>query len=73
MAWRIHFTAEDLERIQVSPTLGPLAETVIALELLACPLQPHAMSSETGPTCGMIPGRGERRSRHWWGGTGPRC
>jgi hypothetical protein len=35
MAWRIHFTAEDLERIQVSPTLGPLAETVMAIELLA--------------------------------------
>jgi DNA-binding transcriptional ArsR family regulator len=46
MAWRIHFTAEDLERIQVSPTLGPLAETVMALGLLACPLQPHAMSRE---------------------------
>jgi DNA-binding transcriptional ArsR family regulator len=46
MAWRIHFTAEDLERIQVSPTLGPLAETVMALGLLACPLQPPAMSSE---------------------------
>jgi hypothetical protein len=46
MAWRIHFTAEDLERIQVSPTLGPLAETVMALELLACPLQPHALSMQ---------------------------
>jgi hypothetical protein len=34
MVWRIHFTAEDLERIQVSPTLGPLAETVMALCLL---------------------------------------
>ena len=28
MVWRILFTAEDLERIQVRPTLGPLAETV---------------------------------------------
>jgi hypothetical protein len=34
MAWRIHFTAEDLERIQVGTTLGPLAETVMALGTL---------------------------------------
>ena len=25
MVWRIHFTADDIARIQVSPTLGPLA------------------------------------------------
>ena len=36
MVWRIHFTAEDLERIQVRPTLGPLAETVKAISLLRC-------------------------------------
>jgi len=55
MAWRIHFTAEDLGRIQVSPTLGPLAETVMALGLLACPLQPHAMSREwRSRACGKI-------------------
>jgi predicted transcriptional regulator len=39
MVWRIHFTAEDLERIQVKPALGPLAETVKAMSLLRCPLQ----------------------------------
>jgi predicted transcriptional regulator len=41
MVWRIHFTAEDLERIQVRPTLGPLAETVKALCLLRCAQQPR--------------------------------
>src|ERR1700734_1776397 len=46
MVWRIHFTAEDLSRIRVSPTLGPLAETVMALSLLRCPLQPRALFSE---------------------------
>lgn len=42
MVWRIHFTVEDLARIQVSTTLGPLAETVMALSLLRCPMQPRA-------------------------------
>jgi hypothetical protein len=42
MVWRIHFTAEDLERIQVRPTLGPLAETVKAMSLLRSPQQPRA-------------------------------
>jgi hypothetical protein len=42
MVWRIHFTAKDLERIQVRPTLGPLAETVKALSLLRCPRQARA-------------------------------
>jgi DNA-binding transcriptional ArsR family regulator len=46
MVWRIHFTAGDLSRIRVSPTLGPLAETVMALSLLRCPLQPRALFSE---------------------------
>jgi Helix-turn-helix domain len=41
MVWRIHFTAEDLDRIQVRPTLGPLAETVKAMSLLRCPRQPR--------------------------------
>jgi hypothetical protein len=41
MVWRIHFTADDLERIQVRPTLGPLAETVKAMSLLRCPQQPR--------------------------------
>ncbi len=41
MVWRIHFTPDDLARIQVSPTLGPLAETVLAVALLRCPDQPR--------------------------------
>ena len=41
MVWRIHFTADDLDRIQVRPTLGPLAETVKALCLLRCPQRPR--------------------------------
>jgi DNA-binding transcriptional ArsR family regulator len=36
MGWRIHFTAEDLARIRVAPTLGPLAETMFGLSLLRC-------------------------------------
>jgi DNA-binding transcriptional ArsR family regulator len=46
MVWRIHFTAGDLSRIRVSPTLGPLAETVMALTLLRCPLPPRALFGE---------------------------
>jgi len=46
MVWRIHFTAEDLARIQVSPTLGPLAETVMAVSLLRSPRQPRTLLSE---------------------------
>jgi DNA-binding transcriptional ArsR family regulator len=42
MVWRIHFTTEDLDRIQVRPTLGPLAETATAMSLLRCPQQPRA-------------------------------
>jgi predicted transcriptional regulator len=43
MVWRIHFTADDLARIQVGPTLGPLAETVKALSLLQCPMQSRTL------------------------------
>jgi DNA-binding transcriptional ArsR family regulator len=46
MAWRIHFTDEDLERIQVSPTLGPLAETTLAVGLLRRPMQPRGLFSQ---------------------------
>jgi DNA-binding transcriptional ArsR family regulator len=46
MVWRIHFTPDDLERIQVSPTLGPLAETVMAVSLLGCPEQPRTLHAE---------------------------
>jgi len=45
MVWRIHFTAEDLARIQVKPTLGPLAETWQAVHLLRCPMQPRGLHS----------------------------
>jgi DNA-binding transcriptional ArsR family regulator len=41
MVWRIHFTEDDLSRVQVSPTLGPLAETVMAVSLLRCPQPPR--------------------------------
>jgi hypothetical protein len=54
MAWRIHFTAEDLERIQVGPTLGPLAETVLAMSMLRCGAQHPAL---LGPWRGQIKGR----------------
>jgi DNA-binding transcriptional ArsR family regulator len=46
MVWRIHFSEADLARVQVSPTLGPLAETVLALALLRCSRQPRTMLSE---------------------------
>ena len=46
MTWRIHFTADDLERIQVSPTFGPLAETFLAVGLLRCPIQPRSLFSQ---------------------------
>jgi DNA-binding transcriptional ArsR family regulator len=46
MVWRIHFSEADLARTQVSPTLGPLAETVLALALLRCSRQPRTMLSE---------------------------
>ena len=46
MVWRIHFGEDDLARIQVSPTMGPLAETVLAVALLRCPQQPRTMLSE---------------------------
>jgi hypothetical protein len=46
VAWRIHFTDEDLKRIQVSPTLGPLAETVMAMVLLRSQCGPRKMFGE---------------------------
>ena len=46
MVWRIHFTSEDLGRIQVSPTLGPLSETVLAISLIrGCHMQPRTLFS----------------------------
>src|SRR6266576_4336469 len=41
MVWRIHFGEDDLARIQVSPTLGPLAETVLAVGMLRSTHQPR--------------------------------
>jgi DNA-binding transcriptional ArsR family regulator len=46
MVWRIHFTEDDLARIQISPTLGPMAETVMAVSLLKCSMQPRNLFSE---------------------------
>ena len=46
MVWRIHFGEDDLARIQVSPTLGPLAETVLAVGMLRCTQQPRTLLSE---------------------------
>jgi len=46
VVWRIHFSEDDLARIQVSPTMGPLAETVLAAALLRNPRQPRARLSE---------------------------
>lgn len=46
MVWRIHFTSEDLARVQVNPTLGPLAETWEAVCLLRCPMQPRRLYSQ---------------------------
>lgn len=42
MTVRIHFTAADLARTRVSTTLGPLAETMMAMLSLRCSCQPPA-------------------------------
>jgi len=47
MPWRVHFNADDLERIEIVDTLGPLAETFLALSLLRWPdARPRGMLSE---------------------------
>jgi DNA-binding transcriptional ArsR family regulator len=56
MVRRIHFSEDDLARIQVSPTLGPLAETVLALALLRCSRQPRSMLSEWRGQVRVTPG-----------------
>src|SRR5580698_3087375 len=43
MGWRIHFTDADLDKIEVGEPAGPLAETVMAMSFLRCPLQPPTM------------------------------
>jgi len=46
MVLRIHFTAKDLERIKVSPTLGPLAETTAAMSMLRSLERPRPRFSQ---------------------------
>jgi DNA-binding transcriptional ArsR family regulator len=41
MTWRIHFTEDDLRRIQLCPSPGPLTETLMAFSFLRCPNQPR--------------------------------
>jgi DNA-binding transcriptional ArsR family regulator len=60
MVWRIHFSEDDLARIQVSPTLGPLAETVMAVALLRSPQQPRSLLSDWR---GQVQGRISARMR----------
>ena len=60
MVWRICFSPADLERIQVRPTLGPLAETVLAVGLLRDPQQPRTLLSEWR---GQVQGRVSPRLR----------
>ena len=56
MSWRIHFSEDDLARIQVSPTMGPLAETVLALALLRSPQQPRTLLGEWRGQVHLTPG-----------------
>ncbi|HET9970657.1 MAG TPA: winged helix-turn-helix domain-containing protein [Streptosporangiaceae bacterium] len=60
MVWRICFSRDDLDRIQLRPTLGPLAETVLAVGLLRDPQQPRALLSEWR---GQVQGRVSPRLR----------
>jgi hypothetical protein len=38
MVWRFHFTEADLAQTRVITTLGPLAETMSAVQFVRCPL-----------------------------------
>ncbi|HEX5302618.1 MAG TPA: winged helix-turn-helix domain-containing protein [Streptosporangiaceae bacterium] len=60
MVWRICFSRDDLDRIQLRPTLGPLAETVLAVGLLRDPQQPHTLLSQWR---GQVQGRVSPRLR----------
>ena len=60
MVWRICFSPDDLDRIQLRPTLGPLAETVLAVGLLRDPQQPRALLSDWR---GQVQGRVSPRLR----------
>jgi DNA-binding transcriptional ArsR family regulator len=67
MAWRIHFTAEDLNRVRLGHSVGPLAETLLAFSFLRCPMQPQAMfagwrsasigklTTEMAPLAALVP------------------
>jgi DNA-binding transcriptional ArsR family regulator len=46
MPWRIHFTADDLDRVEIGESLGPLAETYLALSLLRWPGSPRRALSD---------------------------
>ena len=48
VVWRIYFSEDDLARIEVSPTMGPLAETVLAAALLRSQRQPRVLSEWRG-------------------------
>jgi hypothetical protein len=70
MVWRMHFTADDMARIQVSPTLGPLAETVMAVALLRSPQQPRTLLSEwRGQVQGKVTPRMRRAACRGTAGT----
>src|SRR5712691_6397852 len=67
MTWRIHFTPEDLNRVKICQSPGPLAETMLAFSFLRCPLQPQAMfagwrtaslgrlTTEMAPLAALVP------------------
>ncbi len=55
MVWRIHFGENDLARVQVSPTLGPLAETVLAVGMLRCTQRPRTLFSEWSGQVSVTP------------------
>jgi DNA-binding transcriptional ArsR family regulator len=67
MTWRIHFTDEDLSRVRICPSPGPLAETMLAFSFLRCPQQPPNMfagwrraaigqlTTEMAPLAALVP------------------
>ncbi|MER5865372.1 winged helix-turn-helix domain-containing protein [Kitasatospora sp. NPDC002040] len=66
---RIHLTADDLARVRVAPTVGPLAEAYHSLDLLTGPgrcaqFRPWRqqftgpLAAELRPLASLIPGRG---------------
>ncbi|HUD36895.1 MAG TPA: helix-turn-helix domain-containing protein [Streptosporangiaceae bacterium] len=67
MPWRIYFSPEDFDRIEVGHTLGPLAETIMALSALRWPAAPRGglrhwsaqararLAPRVGPLAELIP------------------